>query len=324
MAIWESSPYGINNYPDVFALYKLHQKNHWVAEEIQYSMDIMDWNTKLTDSEKEYLTYNFRFFTQADIDVANGYIEHFLPHYKNIYVRMALLNYASMEATHIESYAKIIISLNMPETEFTKFLEYKEMFDKHTYFDNFNMDTPLNVALTTGLYGAFAEGLQLFASFIMLLNFQRFNKMRAMCQVVAYSIRDEQIHVDSMIAIYHHFIRERIEMSDFGSVELDYLRAEFEKIARKVVELEDFFIDNAFKNFEIEGLTAEEVKSFIRYIANMRLKQLGFNLIYSNSEAKPLVWVTIILEALTSTNFFENRVTEYASNGVSNWDKIEY
>jgi ribonucleoside-diphosphate reductase beta chain len=287
-------------------------------------MDIMDWNTKLTDSEKDFVTHILRFFTQADIDVANGYIEHFLPYYKNIYVRMALLNYASMEATHIESYAKIMITLNMPETEFTKFLEYKEMYDKHTYFDNFNMDTPLNIALTTGLYGAFAEGLQLFASFIMLLNFQRFNKMRSMCKVVEYSIKDEQIHMESMIKIYHHFIREQIEISNIGSLELDYLREEFEKIARKVVELEDCFVDNAFKNFEIEGLTASEVKQFIRYMANMRLTQLGFSPIYSSSEAKPLMWVTILLEAETSTNFFENKVTDYASNGVADWDKIEY
>jgi len=324
MAIWESSPYGKNDYPDIFELYKKHQKNHWVAEEIAYSMDIMDWNTKLTDSEKDFVTHILRFFTQADIDVANGYIEHFLPYYKNIYVRMALLNYASMEATHIESYAKIMITLNMPETEFTKFLEYKEMYDKHTYFDNFNMDTPLNIALTTGLYGAFAEGLQLFASFIMLLNFQRFNKMRSMCKVVEYSIKDEQIHMESMIKIYHHFIREQIEISNIGSLELDYLREEFEKIARKVVELEDCFVDNAFKNFEIEGLTASEVKQFIRYMANMRLTQLGFSPIYSSSEAKPLMWVTILLEAETSTNFFENKVTDYASNGVADWDKIEY
>lgn len=324
MAIWEENAYGHNPYPSIYNNYKKQQQAHWVPDEINFAKDLMDWKTKLSSSEKEFLTYIFRFFTQADIDVADGYVNHFLPFYKNTYVRMALLTFSAMEVVHIESYGKILTTLNMPETEFTKFLEFKEMYDKHNYFENFTMDSPINVALTTGLYGAFAEGLQLFASFVMLLNFQRFNKMPSMCKVVEYSIRDEQIHVETMIEIFKIFVQEQVELSDFGTVELEILRGEFEKIARKVVELEDCFIDNAFKNFEIEGLTPSDVKSFIRYIANMRLKQLGFHPIYSEDEAKPLMWLTVLLEANTSTNFFEHKVTDYSKNKIDDWDNIKF
>ena len=71
----------------------------------------------------------------------------------------------------------------MPDTEFSAFLEYKEMADKHDYMQKFTVDSNHEIAKTVAMFGGFTEGLQLFASFAML-NFPRYNKMRGMGQML--------------------------------------------------------------------------------------------------------------------------------------------
>jgi ribonucleoside-diphosphate reductase beta chain len=62
---------------------------------------------------------------------------------------------------------------------------------------------------------------------------------------------------------------------------------------------------------EIEGLTAQEVKNYIRYIGDRRLQQLGLNAVYK-IDKNPLPWMDVILNGAEHTNFFENRATEYS------------
>ncbi len=74
---------------------------------------------------------------------------------------------------------------------------------------------------------------------------------------------------------------------------------------------EDEFIKLAFDLGDVEGLSAEEVRSYIRYIANRRLIQLDLKPMY-NINNNPLPWLDEILNGVEHTNFFENRVTEYS------------
>ena len=48
---------------------------------------------------------------------------------------------------------------------------------------------------------------------------------------------------------------------------------------------------------DIEGLTAEEVKAYVRYIANRRLSQLGLSPVY-NTTTNPLPWLDDMLNAV--------------------------
>jgi ribonucleoside-diphosphate reductase beta chain len=77
------------------------------------------------------------------------------------------------------------------------------------------------------------------------------------------------------------------------------------------VRLEDRFIDLAFELGPIDGLAAPDVKAYIRYIADWRLKQLGLPAVYGVKE-HPLSWLTAQLNGVEHANFFETRATEYA------------
>ena len=87
-----------------------------------------------------------------------------------------LASFSNMETIHIDAYSHLLDTLGMPEVEYQAFMKYKEMKDKYDYMQNFNVNSKANIAKTLAVFGAFTEGLQLFASFAMLLNFQRFGK----------------------------------------------------------------------------------------------------------------------------------------------------
>lgn len=294
------------DYPWAYEAWSTQQKIHWLPEEVPMTDDVRDWHTKLTAEEKNLLTQIFRFFTQADMEVHNCYMQQYTKAFRVPEICMMLTAFCAMETIHIVAYAYLLDTIGMPEIEYQAFMKYKEMKDKYEYTQKFNCDTKQGIAVTMAVFGAFTEGLQLFASFAILLNFQRFGKMKGMGQIVAWSVRDETLHTLSMIRLFHTFINENPELWTKELTET------LEEACRTIVKHEDAFIDLSFEMGPIEGLTAEEVKQYIRYIANRRLQQLGMKPIYNEAETNPLQWLDEILNGMEYANFFESRVTEYS------------
>jgi ribonucleoside-diphosphate reductase beta chain len=203
----------------------------------------------------------------------------------------------------------------MPEAEYSAFLRYKEMKDKYDYMQSFGVETEADIAKTLAVFGAFTEGLQLFASFAILLNFPRFNKMKGMGQIVSWSVRDESLHTQSIVRLFRTFISEN------PAVWNEEFERELYKACQTIVSHEDAFIDLAFEMGGVEGLEAEEVKAYLRTIADRRLTQLGLQPIY-RIEKNPLTWLDAILNGVEHTNFFENRATEYSRAATrGTWDE---
>jgi len=218
---------------------------------------------------------------------------------------MMMTAFAAMETVHVAAYSHLLDTIGMPESEYSAFMKYKEMKDKYDYMQGFNVNSKEDIAKTVAVFSAFTEGLQLFASFAILLNFPRHNKMKGMGQIVTWSVRDETLHCNSMIRIFKEFIKENPE------IWTPKLKKELYEACRIIVEHEDAFIDLAFEMGPMEGLTAQEVKDYIRFIANRRLDQLGLEPIY-DVQKNPLTWLDTMLNAVEHMNFFEGRATEYS------------
>ncbi|MEL6711670.1 MAG: ribonucleotide-diphosphate reductase subunit beta [Pseudomonadota bacterium] len=303
-------------YPWAMEAWRKQQQVHWLPEEVLTHEDIQDWKRKLSANEKNLLTQIFRFFTQADIEVFGGYMSKYLEIFQPLEIRMMLASFSNMETIHIVAYAHLIETLNMPDVIFSQFLEYKEMLDKHEYLQSFNMNSKPDIALTLAVFGAFSEGLQLFASFAILLNFPRHNKMKGMGQIVTWSVRDETLHTLSIIKLFHVFIKENPE------IWTESLRGKIYNACTTVVHFEDKFIELAFQMGSLENLTANDVKRYIRYVADMRLNQLGLEPVYMIDE-NPLPWLDKILNGIEHVNFFENRATEYSkSSTTGTWKDV--
>ena len=303
------------HYPWAYDAWLKHEQSHWLHTEVPMIEDVKDWKNNLSTEEKYFLTQIFRFFTQADIDVAGGYVKNYLPEFPQPEVRMMLSSFAAREALHIAAYSHLIESLGMPESTYNEFMEYDVMREKHEYFvKKVNNGVALPVKLAA--ISAFTEGLALFASFIMLLNFPRHGKMKGMGQIVTWSIVDETQHAEGVIKLFRTYVEENREVWN------DATKSQIYSVCTKIVDLEDKFIDLAYSMGPVKGLRESELKEYIRYIADRRLISMGMKGIFKVKK-NPLPWVEEMINAPTHTNFFENRATDYAKGALSgSWDEV--
>jgi ribonucleoside-diphosphate reductase beta chain len=295
-------------YPWAYDAWLQHEQSHWLHTEVPMSEDVKDYK-KLSKQEQEFLTKILRFFVQGDLDIGSGYHDHYIPVFKQPEVRMMMSGFAGREALHVAAYAHLIETLGLPESTYNEFLEYKEMVEKHDYINNLSA-APM--AEKIAAISAFGEGMQLFSSFVMLLNFARNGKLKGLGQIIAWSIVDETQHAEGMIKVYREYVKHNKDESTSDRIK---------EIANQMVGLEDQFVDLAFSMVEVEKLTKEEVKQYIRYIADRRLISMGMKGIYKIKK-NPLPWVDGML-GVSHTNFFEQRVTDYSKGATTGtWDDV--
>jgi len=297
------------DYPWMFDYYFQQNQMHWFPEDVPLHNDVKDW-MDMSKQEKNLLTQIFRLFTQSDVDVGSGYIDRYMRIFKKPEARMMMGSFANMESIHQHAYSLLLDTVGMPEVEYKAFSEYEEMADKHEYINklSINVKDKNSIAKNLAVYSAFTEGLQLFSSFIILLNFPRFGKMKGMGQIVSYSIKDESLHVEAMTKLFREFIQENI------SIWTDDFKAEIYQACRDMVALEEKFLNLVFQMGDIPGLTKKEMIQYVHYIADRRLLQLGLKPNYKVKN-NPLDWIDDIL-GVEHQNFFEGRATAYMKAGL--------
>jgi len=149
----------------------------------------------------------------------------------------------------------------------------------------------------------------------MLMNFPRFNKMKGMGQIISWSVRDESLHCEGIIRLFHTFVQERKCLTPA-------VREDILDMCQKTVRIEDAFIDLVFEMGPVNGMTAKDIKRYVRFIADWRLGQLGFKPIYMIEE-HPLPWLAPLLNGVEHANFFETRATEYSKAATrGDWSEV--
>lgn len=289
-----------------------HEELHWLEQEANLIDDVSQWKDgTLSAEEKNHITQILRLFTQTDVEVANNYAQMFLATFVNNEIQSMLLSFGSREATHQRAYALLNDTLGFPDSEYEIFRTYTQMLEKIEFMQAGTYSKRTS-ASTIGLLLAQAvcnEGVALFSAFAMLLNYQRFGKMKGMCTIVEWSARDESLHADGMAELFREYCKEH------PGIVNDAFKRDIYTNYTTAVALEDAVIDLSFEMGAIQGLTADEVKLFVRYMADRRLLQLGMKPIY-HIETNPLPWIDWILSGDSFKNFFEGRVSDYAVNNI--------
>ena len=256
-------------FPDFVNKAVEHERIHWIEDELELQTDVAHWrNGKLTPEEKNQITQILKLFTTSDVAVGTNYLENYIPKFKNNEVRAMLTSFACREFIHQRSYALLNDTLGLDEAEFSSFLDVKQMSDKVEFMADIDMHSHQGTALAIAR-SVLNEGVSLFSAFAMLLNYQRFGKMPGMCTVVEWSARDETMHSDGMAMLFREFCDEHPRI-----VNDDFKKAIYEMF-RTAIKLEDKIIDIAFSMGDLQGLSASDVKQYIRYLADRRLIQLG-------------------------------------------------
>lgn len=326
-------------YPRALDYRKKQRQMDWMVDEIDFQDDVKDWQFRMTDGEKGAISKLFRFFVQGDILVADAYLDKYIPVIgKQPEIKMMMSAFAATEGEHIIAYAKLLDTVGLPDSEFSAFRKHGEMTAKVDYLMQFDpaafnevlenpestpeqvMEAKRVLAKTLAVYSGFMEGLQLFSSFAVLLNFSRADietnkvaKMKGMGTVIEWSVRDELLHCEGMTWLFREFIKENPE------IWTDEFKKEIYQAARDMVKLEDNFIELIFAEVggELEGLTKTDLKKYIRFVADRRLADLGLKANWHVKE-NPLPWMEWMLMD-SQNNFFESRTTEYAKGQDSDF-----
>jgi len=296
-------------YPWAVEAATAHEKIHWHEAEAKLQDDVAQWqNNKLLPKEKNHITQILRLFTQSDVAVGTNYIEHYLQKFKNNEIRAMLTSFANREFVHQRAYALLNDTLGLPEEEYSAFLNYKQMKEKIEFMGQIDTNTQSGLAKAIAR-SVMNEGMSLFSAFAMLLNYQRYGKMKGMCEIVEWSVRDETMHCEGMVKLFREFCKEH------PRIVTDEFKKDIYQMFRDGVALEDAVVDAAFELGSIEGLTAQQVKDYIRYIADRRLIQLGLKGNFG-VKTNPLEWLDWIVSGDNLKNFFEGVVTDYNAAGM--------
>lgn len=305
-------------YPWAYDIWLEHEQMIWNPREVNMHEDVRDWNNKLTEEDRDFLRNVLMLFTQSDIDVAGGYIDNYLPHFKHPEIRMMLLGFAAREAIHIDAYAHLNETLGLPDSFYGEFLRIPVLKYKHDFFENVLHKKSARKMLPLRIAGisAFTEGMFLFSSFVMLLNYPRNGLLKNMGQIVTWSILDEQQHVKGLTRIFRQMIEENPKWWD------DHLKSEIYTTATLMTELENDFLDEIFKSKLMKGLDVNDLKKYNEFIVNKRLNALGLKSIFEVSE-NPLPWVDGMISSQTHENFFETTPVSYAKAALKgSWEDV--
>jgi ribonucleoside-diphosphate reductase beta chain len=293
-------------YPKAHQYWELQQSVHWLPNEIPLGQDVNDYKINLSESEQNVIAEILKSFTTTEIFVEDYWTNMVANKFKQPEIQRMATAFAAMESIHQVAYAKINEELELDD--FNAFLQDPESNAKIENITNVKYKSKEDLALSLAIFSAFTEGVNLFSSFAVLMSFQKRNLMKGVGKIVEWSSRDEALHSEAGCWLFRELIKE------FPEVVTDEFKQKVNEAARTSVSLEDKFLDKVFMKGDIEGITKAEVKNYIRYRANSKLKELGFGALWKNVDQDLLnnmAWFDVIATGVVSQDFFSAREAGY-------------
>lgn len=303
-------------YEQAYKYWELQQQSHWLHTEIAMGPDINDWKTLLTPAEKAVIGHILKGFTSAEVFIQEYWSQNVSKWFKKPEIQMMAATFSAFESIHAVAYAYLNQSLGLED--FDAFLQEPTAKAKIDRLMETKGKSRADIARSLAIFSAFNEGVNLFSSFAILLNFSRFNKMKALGQIIAFSIKDESLHSEAGCWLFRTLVGEYPEILD------EELTADIYAAARLTVELEDAFISKAFEFGDIEGLDLSDMKNFIRFRTNTKLHDLGLESLWLDIDKDALermAWFDILSAGVSHADFFAQRVTDY-SRGTLDFSTI--
>jgi len=303
-------------YQQAFEYYKDQHRAHWLADEVPLASDLNDWKLNLTEPEKNLIGNILKSFAQTEVHVNDYWSTKASIWFPKPEIQAMCRAFADFESIHAEAYARLNEELGLDD--FKAFLEDEASASKIERLVEVPGETPEEQALSLAIFSAFTEGVNLFSSFAVLMSFQLRNLMKGTGQIVEWSVRDESLHSKAGCWLFKTLLEEQ------PSLNTNNLRDKVIEACELSVQLEYDFIDKAFEMGDIEGLTKEQLKAFIKARANEKMEELGYKPIYNDIDPallKQMDWFGHLTSGKTHQDFFAGRVTDY-SKSTADWTDL--
>ena len=294
----------------IFDMYNKARSCFWIEKELDFSKDKNDWENKLNNDEKYFLSNILAFFAQSDQIVNINLEERFMEDVNNlpkdikIYTKLFYNFQKMMEDIHSITYETLLelyitektekkklknAIVNIPTIKKKSDWAFKWIDDKESSFG------------TRLIAFAVLEGIFFSGSFCAIYWIKEKNILNGLCKSNEFISRDEGMHRDFAILLYNI-------LKDRDDYNIDCDNEKIKLIVEEAVEIEKEFITSSF-NCNLIGMNATEMKKYIEFVADNLLENLEIEKIYNTPN--PFAFMeNIVLR--NKTNFFENRVTEYS------------
>lgn len=313
------SVFPIKNY-EIYEMYNKARSCFWIEKELDLSKDKYDWDNKLNNDERYFLSNILAFFSQSDqivnINLEERFMDdiEFLPKDMQIYIKLFYNFQKMMEDIHTITYESLIdtyITDYEQKNKFKNAIEYIPAINKKAQWANKWIDDKNSSFGTRLIAFAALEGIFFSASFCAIFWIKEKNILSGLTKSNEFISRDEGMHRDFAILLYN-------QLKDRNDYNLNCNDQIIISIIKEAVDIEKEFITSSF-NCRLIGMNADEMSKYIEYVADNLISNLGINKIY-NTHNPFLFMENIGLQ--NKTNFFEQRVTEYAkANSTANTDE---
>ena len=303
-------------YQQAFEYYKDQHRAHWLADEVPLASDLNDWKMKLTAEEKNLIGNILKSFAQTEVHVNDYWSSKVSQWFPKPEIVAMSSTFGAFEAIHAEAYARLNDELGLDD--FQAFLEDEAAKNKIERLLDTKSETLEEKAQSLAIFSAFAEGVNLFSSFAILMSFQLRNLMKGTGQIVEWSVRDESLHSKAGCWFF------KTLMSENPHLNTPQLRNSIVEACELSVQLEFDFIDKAFEMGNIENLNTDQLKNFIKQRANEKMVELGYSAIYNDIDPnllRQMEWFGHLTSGKTQQDFFAGRVTSYAKS-TADWSDL--
>ena len=309
-------------YPEAHDFWLKQQQAHWIHTEVPMANDVTDWKANLKDHEKNVVGGILKGFAQTETVVNDYWTGLVTKWFRKPEIIMMATTFGAFETIHAEAYSLLNEQLGLDN--FAEFLEDEATAAKIESLmnvrDGHNGEIDYHeVARSLAIFSAFTEGVNLFSSFAVLLSFKMRNKLKGVGQIVEWSVRDESLHSNAGCWLFRQLMTEHPELKT------DKLIQEIREAATAALDLEFNFIDKIFEMGDLENLTKDELKNFIKHRVNTKMGDLGLKPLIPSSEIdkgalSTMLWFDSVIAGKIHTDFFASRVTNY-SKGHMTWDE---
>ena len=299
-------------YPDYYTEGWLKQAQaFWLHTEIPMQSDIKDWKEKLDEKEKNLVGNILLGFAQTECAVSDYWTQKVVSWFPKHEIRQMAMMFGSQETVHAVAYSYLNETLKLEDYE--AFLHEPATANRFDNLVSYSGSDTSGIASSLAVFSAFAEGVSLYSAFAVLYSFQLRNMLKGIGQQMKWSVRDESLHSKMGCQLFRHMCEE-------DNTLLSTCREDIVKAAETMVELEIKYIDKMFEMGDIEGISASDLKQFIKKRANEKLVELGYvdlgsYFAYDVKAASNLDWFYHLTGGVTHTDFFAIRPTDYSKAG---------
>jgi ribonucleoside-diphosphate reductase beta chain len=304
-------------YPQMYELYQTLLSNFWKAQEINMQDDIKQWD-QLTSTEKDvFLRINTQLASLDSLQTPTMF--QVMDYVSDSSFKAIFAVIAQQEAVHNESYSYILSSLVPLSEQNDRFNQAKAdpLVQKRNQlildaYETFRLAPTPQHLFQLAVNSINLEGIYFYAGFAFFYHLARQQKMLKTSTMISYIQRDEMQHAYFMAQFIRILLTENPELNTFTNME--YVCETIGHAVKLEKEWARFILR------DIDGIDLVEYEYYTEYLANKRLRQLGFQNLYEE-RTNPMPWIHVFSDEMmngTKSDFFEQKSRTYSKVTHSN------